>query len=61
MGLERSGEDDGVFDGEASALAEIGADGMSGVTENGDASDNPGKRGEAILNLGPNRVLRITD
>ena len=43
-GLEAGGEDDGVFDGQASALTEIGTDGMSGVSENGDASDDPGKR-----------------
>lgn len=39
--LKAGGEDDGVFDGEAGALAEIGADGMSGVTEDGDATYDP--------------------
>ena len=49
--LEAGGENDGVFNGEAGALAEVGADGMSGVTEDGDAADDPGKRGETILNF----------
>jgi hypothetical protein len=61
VGLETSGEDHGVFDGEAGALAEIGADGMSGVAENGDSSHNPGKRGEAVLNVRLNDVFGVFD
>lgn len=61
VGLETSGEDNGVFDGEAGALAEIGADGMSGVAENGDSSHNPGKRGEAVLNVRLNDAFGVFD
>jgi len=49
--LKAGGEDDGVFDGEAGALAEVGADGMSGVAKDGDATNDPRKSGEAILNF----------
>ena len=49
--LKAGGEHDGVFDGEAGALAEVGADGMSSVAEDGDATDDPGKSGEAILDV----------
>jgi len=49
--LEAGGEDDGVFNGKARALTEVGADGMSGVAEDGDATYNPGKSGEAVLNF----------
>ena len=59
--LEAGGEDDGVFDGEASALAEVGADRMSGVAEDGHATYDPGKRGEAILNIGVDGVFSIGD
>ena len=51
VSLQAGREDDGVFDGEARALAEVRADGVSGVAENRDAPDHPGKRGETILNL----------
>ena len=54
--LKAGGEDDGVFDGEAGALTEIGTDGMCGVTEDGDATDDPGKSGEAILNFCADRA-----
>ena len=49
--LKAGGEDDGVFDRQAGALTEIGADGMGGVAENGNATYDPGERGEAILNF----------
>ena len=49
--LKSCGEDNGVFDGKAGALPESGADGMSGVAEDGDATDDPGESGEAILNF----------
>ena len=42
--LKAGGEDDGVFDGEACALAKVGANRMGGVAEDGDATDDPGKR-----------------
>jgi len=48
--LKACGEDDGIFDGKTGALAEIGADGMRGVAEDGDAPHDPGESGEAILN-----------
>ena len=51
VSLEAGGEDDGVFDGEAGPLAEIGADGMSGVAEDGDATYDPRESGEAILHF----------
>ena len=51
VSLQAGREDDGVFDGEARALAEVRADGVSGVAENRDTPDHPGKRGEAILNF----------
>lgn len=44
VGLKRGCQDDGVFDGEACALAEVGADGMCRVAEDGYATDDPGKR-----------------
>lgn len=50
--LKAGGEDDGVFDGEACSLAKVGADGVSGVAEDGDAPDDPGQGGEAVLNFG---------
>jgi len=59
--LKTGGEDDGVFDGEAGALSEIGADGMGGVTEDGDSADYPGKSGEAILNSCADRAHRGFD
>jgi hypothetical protein len=49
--LKAGGEDNGVFNGEAGALAEIGADGMGGVAKDGDATNDPGEGGEAILNF----------
>lgn len=49
--LKAGGEDDGIFDRQAGALAEIGADGMSGIAENGDAAYDPWKSGEAIQDL----------
>jgi len=51
VSLEAGGEDDGVFDGEAGALAEVGADGVSGIAEDGDAADDPGKRCQAVPEL----------
>ena len=59
MSLEAGGEDDGVFDGEAGALAEVGADGVSGIAEDGDAADDPGKRCQAVLNFCADRVFGI--
>ena len=59
--LQAGGEDDGVFDGEAGALTEIGTDGMCGVTEDGDAPDDPGKSGEAILNFCADRAYGAFD
>ena len=44
VGLERGSQDDGIFDGEACSLAEVGADGMGGVAEDRYAADDPGKR-----------------
>jgi hypothetical protein len=49
--MKAGGKDDGVLDGEAGALSEIGADRMSCVAEDSDATDDPGKSGEAILNF----------
>lgn len=49
--LKAGREDNGVFNGEAGALAEIGADGMGGVAKDGDATNDPGKSGEAIVNF----------
>ena len=59
--LKAGGEDDGVFDGEAGTLSEIGADGMGGVAEDGNAADDPGKSGEAILNFCADRAYRGFD
>ena len=59
--LEAGGENDSVFDGEARALAEVGADRMSGVAENGDAAYDPGKSRQAVLNPGVDGVFRIGD
>lgn len=41
--LEGGGKDDCVLDRQASALAEVWADRVSGVAEDGDATDDPGK------------------
>jgi len=60
VSLEAGGEDDGVFDGEAGALAEVGADGVSGIAEDGDAADDPGKRCQAVLNFCADRVFGIS-
>ena len=57
IGLKAGSEDDGIFNGEAGALAEVGADGMSGVAEDGDTADDPGKGGEAVLNFRADRVI----
>ena len=57
--LEAGGEDDGVFDGEARALAEVGADGVSGIAEDGDATYGPGESGEPVLNLGVDGVFGV--
>ena len=59
--LERGGQDDGVFDGEAGALAEVGADRVSGIAEDGDAADDPRKRCQAILNFCADRALGVFD
>jgi len=59
--LKAAGEDDGIFDGEAGALAEIGADGMRSVAEDGDATYNPRKSGEAILDTGVYDVFGVGD
>ena len=59
--LERSGEDYGIFDGEAGSLAKIGADGMSGIAEDGDAANDPGEGGEAVLNFGGDGVFGVGD
>jgi len=61
MGLQAAGEDDGVFDREARALAEVRADGMSGVAEDGDAAGDPGKSGETVLNFCVDRVFGVGD
>ena len=49
--LQAGCEDDGVFDGQAGALAEVGADRVSGIAQDGDATNDPRKSGEAILNF----------
>jgi len=41
--LEARGKDDGVLDRQAGALAEVRADRVSGIAEDGDAADHPGK------------------
>jgi hypothetical protein len=41
--LEAGGQDDGVLDRQASALAEVWADRVSGVAEDGDPADYPGE------------------
>src|SRR5579864_4369707 len=61
MSLQARGEDDGVFDGEAGTLAESGADGMSGVAEDGDAADDPGERGKAVLNFCADGAFGVFD
>jgi len=61
VSLERGREDDGVFDGEAGALTEIWADGMSGIAEDGDATNYPGKRCQAILNFCADCAFGIFD
>jgi len=59
--LETGGEDDGVFDGQTGALTEIGADGMSSVAEDGNATDNPGKGCHAVLNFCADRAFGVFD
>ncbi len=59
--LERGGQDDGVFDSETGALAEVGADRVSGIAEDGDAADDPRKRCQAILNFCADRALGVFD
>ena len=61
MSLETGGEDDGVFYCQTSALAEIWTDGMSGVAQDGNAPDDPGKRQKAILNFCADCTLSFFD
>jgi hypothetical protein len=59
--LKAGGEDDSIFDSEASALAEVRADGMGSVTQDRNPTDNPGKSREPILNACADRAFGVFD
>jgi len=61
MSLERGREDDGIFDGEAGALTKVGTDGVGGVAEDGDATDYPGERYQAVLNFCADCAFGVCD